>query len=258
VRQGDFTVRVPVYDGTQIGQLQHGFNEMVGGLSERERIRDLFGAYVDRDVAEHLLTEGTSVSGERVLVTVMFIDVRGFTSFTERHAPEEVLAALNRLFQIAVKVIHAHGGRVDKFVGDGLLAVFGAPRRLEDHAEQALAAAREIAEATAANGELEIGVGLDSGEVLAGNVGGAGRLEFTVIGDTVNVAARVEAATRQTGDVILLTDRTHTLLDPRTATGLDEREPMELRGKQERVRVYATRVSARPSPARPPSPGTAR
>ena len=239
VRQGDFRVRVPVYDGTQIGQLQMGFNEMVQGLAERERMREVLGAYVDPDVAERVLEEGVDLSGERVEVTIMFIDVRDFTGLVERTAPEAVLEALNALFTSSVEVIHEKGGRVDKFVGDGLLAVFGAPRRLGDHAARGLSAARAVAARARERGQLEIGIGLDSGEVLAGNVGGAGRLEFTVIGDAVNVASRVEAVTRETGDVILLTERTRELLGEPERAGLQARERIELRGRREPLALYA-------------------
>jgi adenylate cyclase len=250
VQLGDFDVRVPVYDGSQIGQLQLGFNEMVAGLAERERIREAFGTYVDPEVAAHVLEEGTDLAGEQVEVTLMFIDVRSFTSFAERTPAGDVVAALNRLFERIVPIIHAHGGRVDKFVGDGLLAVFGAPRRLRDHADKALAAALEIAQAVG-DGALQIGIGLNSGTVVAGNIGGDQRYEFSVIGDAVNVAARVEAATRQTGDTVLVADRTAALLtDP--PVELVERTGVELKGKRDTVRVYApgapvTAESARPA-----------
>jgi adenylate cyclase len=229
---------VPVYDGSQIGQLQLGFNEMVAGLGERERIREAFGTYVDPDVAAHILEEGTDLAGEELEVTLMFIDVRNFTGFAERTPAREVVSTINRLFERIVPIIHAHGGRVDKFVGDGLLAVFGAPRRQPDHADKALAAALEIAAAAGAAGELEIGVGLNSGPVVAGNIGGDQRYEFSVIGDAVNVAARVEAATRQTGDTVLLAARTAELLK-QPPVELVERPDVELRGKQETVPVYA-------------------
>jgi adenylate cyclase len=247
VKLGDFNVRVPVYDGSQIGQLQLGFNEMVGGLQERERIREAFGTYVDPEVAAHVLEEGTDLAGEEVEVTLMFIDVRNFTGFAERTPARDVVSTINRLFERIVPIIHSSGGRVDKFVGDGLLAVFGAPRRQPDHADKALAAALEIADAASAAGELEIGVGLNSGTVVAGNIGGDQRYEFSVIGDPVNVATRVEAATRQTGDTVLLAGRTVELLkDP--PVELVERPGVELRGKQETVPVYGVvRQHSRPA-----------
>ena len=240
VEEGSFSDEVTVDDGGEIGHLQAGFNRMVAGLRERERIRDAFGTYVDREVAEHILREGTNLAGEEVEVTLMFIDVRDFTGFAERASARDVVTTINRLFERAVPIIHAHDGHVDKFVGDGLLAVFGAPRRCEDHADQALAAALEIEQAVhdEFGDELQIGIGLNSGTVVAGNVGGAGRLEFSVIGDAVNVAARVEAATRQTGDTILLAARTKELLAS-APSALVERPDVALKGKRDPVSVYA-------------------
>jgi adenylate cyclase len=240
VEAGSLEEELVVDDGGEIGFLQAGFNRMMAGLREREQIRDAFGTYVDREVAEHILREGTSLAGEEVEVTIMFIDIRDFTGFAERHSAPEVVATVNRLWERAVPVIHAHAGHVDKFVGDGLLAVFGAPRRLPDHADHALAAAVEIAGAVEDEfrGELSIGVGLNSGTVVAGNVGGAGRLEFSVIGDAVNVAARVEAATRQTGDAILVSEHTRRLLT-RDDVELQGRPEVPLKGKTEAVALYA-------------------
>jgi adenylate cyclase len=245
VQRGEFDVRVPVYDGTQIGQLQLGFNQMVAGLAERERIREMFGTYVDAEVADHILREGGTLEGEEVEITVMFIDVRNFTGFAEGTSAREVVAAINRLFERIVPIIHAHGGRVDKFVGDGLLAVFGAPRRQRDHADRALAAAREIESRIHSETpvELEIGIGINSGVVIAGNVGAAGRLEFTVIGDAVNVASRVEAATRETGDVVLVAQRTRELLT-HGQSKLVERPGVTLKGKRDAVRLFSLGPSA--------------
>jgi adenylate cyclase len=218
---------------------------MVAGLAERERIREAFGTYVDQEVAAHILEEGVDLAGEEVEVTLMFIDVRDFTGFAEQTPANEVVGAINQLFERIVPIIHRHGGRVDKFVGDGLLAVFGAPRRQPDHADQALAAALEIAEVVGSGeaGPLQIGVGLNSGTVVAGNIGGDRRYEFSVIGDAVNVAARVEAATRQTGDIVLLTEGTAALLK-REGVELDERPGLELKGKRDAVPVYAPKARA--------------
>ena len=137
VEEGDLDVEVPVYDATEVGLLQAGFNRMVEGLRERRRIREAFGVYVDHEVAEHILEEGVSLEGEEVEVTLMFLDVRDFTSWAEGVSASEVVERLNGLFDEVVPIIHEHKGHVDKFVGDGLLAVFGAPQRSEDHAEQA-------------------------------------------------------------------------------------------------------------------------
>jgi adenylate cyclase len=137
-------------------------------------------------------------------------------------------------------VVHEHGGHVDKFIGDGLLAVFGAPQRLSNHAAAAVSAAQAIAEAVEAEfaGSVSVGIGVNTGVVVAGNVGGAGRFEFSVIGDPVNVAARIEAATRQTGDTILIAGRTLDLLDDGTVR-VEERPDVVLKGKSGVVSLFA-------------------
>ncbi len=242
VQAGEFGARVVVDDTSEIGRLQTGFNTMAAGLAERERIRDVFGTYVDRDVAEHILRSGATLAGEELEVTMMFVDVRGFTSLAEHLQPAEVVRTLNRLFERIVPVVHLHGGHVDKYAGDGLFAVFGAARRHPDHADRALAAAVQIADVVEEEfaGALSVGIGLNSGPVVAGNVGGAGRLEYSVIGDAVNVAARVEAATRLTGDAVLLSERTLAML---TAPHCQfaERPAMLLKGKAVPVQLYAPR-----------------
>jgi adenylate cyclase len=256
VGDGDLEVRVPVMSTDESGALARSFNQMVAGLAERERLRETFGAYVDPAIAEHILERGTNLGGEQVEVTMMFLDVRDFTGYAERAEAEEVVTQLNRLWECVVPVIHDHGGHVDKFVGDGLLAVFGAPRRRDDHADQAVGAAVEIAERVGheLRGELEVGIGINSGSVVAGNVGGAGRLEFSVIGDAVNVAARVEAATRETGDEILITDATRQLMTGADRVELEPRDGVPLKGKTESVALYAVRpATSAASAARRPA-----
>jgi adenylate cyclase len=240
VEHGDLNTRIEVDDGSEVGLVQAGFNRMTEGLAERERLREAFGTYLDADVAEHILREGTALEGEEVEVTAMFVDVRDFTGFAERESAPVVVATLNQLFELLVPVIHRQGGHIDKFVGDGFLAVFGAPRRQSDHAEQALIAAREIADRV--NGRLgddvSVGIGLNTGVVVAGNVGGAGRYDFSVIGDVINVAARVQAATRDTGDTILISEHTMRAVGTIEAA-VEPRPDVQLKGKRETVAVYA-------------------
>jgi len=154
--------------------------------------------------------------------------------------PQQVVASLNQLYERVVPIVLEQGGHANKFIGDGLLAVFGAPAKLADHADRAVAAAREIAslnESRHVSG-LRVGVGVNSGEVVVGTIGGGGRLDFTVIGDAVNTAARVEAATRATGDDVLITDATKELLR-RDHCEWVERDPVPLKGKSESVRLFA-------------------
>ena len=270
VAEGDYDVSVPVTTGDELGELAASFNEMAAGLAEREKIRDAFGTYLDREVAEYILSEGFDEEGVDTDVTVIFCDVVDFTSFASRAEAREVVACLNELFELIVPVIARYGGHVDKFEGDGLLAVFGAPERMPDHADRALRAALEMTRrangeagisgdgAGAETGEIgfRIGVGINTGRVVAGAIGGGGRLNFSVIGDPVNVAARVEAVTRETNDDVLLTEATKEAL--RNDVEMVERGRFELKGIGGQMRLYAPLPVAvgdgRPPPS--PVPGT--
>ncbi len=260
VREGRYDVSVPVTTGDELGDLAASFNQMIEGLAEREKIREAFGTYLDEEVAEYILSEGFTEEGVEVEVTVMFCDVRNFTEFASDATPQEVVAALNRLFEVIVPIIARHGGHVDKFEGDGLLAVFGAPQPFLDHADRAVRAACEIG--TAVNergeaGELRVGVGVNTGEVVAGAIGGAGRLNFSVIGGAVNVAARVEDQTRETDDSILITGETWKRLSHQFEA--ESRGKAELRGVSEPVSLYAPKLAGQGEPEPAPEPvGAAR
>jgi len=240
VRRGDYGARVPVVSSDEMGALAQSFNTMVEGLDERERLREAFGAYVDPSLAERVLEEGSDLAGEEIPVTVLFLDIRDFTAFAEHAQPKEVVAMLNDFWELVVPVLLRHGGHANKFIGDGLLGVFGAPQRLPDHAERAVAAAQEIVARVRERyeGRVDVGIGVNSGPVVAGTVGGGGRVEFTVIGDAVNTAARVEAATRETGDHVLVTDATRALL-PDGRFAFEERPPVPLKGKRDDVGLCA-------------------
>ncbi|MHB8659721.1 MAG: adenylate/guanylate cyclase domain-containing protein [Solirubrobacteraceae bacterium] len=238
VRDGDYGARVPVITSDELGELSHDFNLMALGLAEREHMREAFGTYIDRDIVPLILSGRFPRAGIEVTVSIMFVDVRGFTSFAERSQATEVVAALNGMFETIVPVISRHGGHVDKFLGDGLLAVFGAPEGYADHADRAIDAARELLAAVERlENPLRLGVGINTGPVVAGSIGGAGRLNFSVIGDAVNVSARVEAATRETGDDLLFTSATlHALTRSREAVS---RGTVALKGKAEPIEVFA-------------------
>jgi adenylate cyclase len=245
VAAGDLQARVPVVTTDETGRLAQSFNSMIEGLDEGQRLRQAFGAYVDPGLAERVLAEGAELGGEEREVSVLFLDVRGFTAFAERASPHEVMAQLNDLWELAVPILLHHGGHANKFIGDGLLGVFGAPQPLDDHAEQAVAAALEIAEQVGERfaGRLTVGIGINSGPVVAGTVGGGGRVEYAVIGDTVNTASRVEAATRETGDAVLITDATRALLADGRHT-LRERPHIPLKGKQAPVGLWAVQAAS--------------
>jgi class 3 adenylate cyclase len=240
VATGDLDARVPVLGSDETGTLASSFNQMVSGLAERAQLREALGAYVDPGVADQVLQHGSAIPGEEVKVTVVFLDIRGFTAFAERTGAREAVARLNAFYALIVPVIAEHGGHANKFVGDGLLAVFGAPDHQSDHADRAVAAALDIVDCVARSygDELRVGIGINSGTVVAGTVGGGGRLEFTVIGDPVNTAARVERATRTTGDDILLTEATRRLLRADHG-GFITRGETELRGRAQRVLLHA-------------------
>jgi adenylate cyclase len=243
VKSGDLSARVPVVSGDEVGRLARSFNEMMTGLEERETLREAFGSYVDPDVADRVMAEGQMLEGEDVELTVMFVDMRDFTSFAERSSARETVARLNDLFALIVPLLVKHGGHANKFIGDGVMGVFGAPNRMRDHAARAVEAACEIAPAVDERygDELRVGIGINSGPASVGSIGGGGRLEFTVIGDTVNVAARVERLTREIGDPILLTEATRALLDG-AGPELAERGEVHVRGREDPIAVYAPRA----------------
>jgi class 3 adenylate cyclase len=245
VARGDLSARVPVLSGDELGDLAGSFNKMMSGLEEREKLQAAFGSYVDPQVARRVLDEGELLEGDEVEVSVLFVDIRDFTPFAESASAAESVARLNEFFDLVVPCLISHGGHANKFVGDGVLGVFGAPDRLRDHADRALEAACDIATAVEDRfgDQLQIGIGINSGPVIAGSIGGGGRLEFTVIGDPVNVAARVERTTRETGDTILLTEATRCLLT-RDHVDLEPRGSMPLKGKADGVALWSAKAAA--------------
>jgi adenylate cyclase len=248
VARGDLSVRVPVVAADETGQLAQSFNAAVAGLQEREKLREAFGSYVDPEVAEQVLRAGDAVlEGQEVDVSVLFLDVRDFTAFAERASAREVVDQLNDLWERVIPVLRRHGGHANKLIGDGLLGVFGAPEHVEDHADRAVEAALEIAALVreAYRGRVGVGIGVNSGPVVAGTIGGGGKLDFTVIGDTVNTASRVEEQTRVTGDDLLITDAVRRRVRHRRGDW-DEREAVKMKGKREPVRLWAPAQTSQP------------
>jgi adenylate cyclase len=198
VQRGEEGARVDVYDGSELGLLQAGFNQMVEGLRERERLRDLFGRQVGEDVARQALERGITLGGEELEVAVLFIDLVGSTELAHRRPAAEVVEVLNDFFCVVVDVVDAEGGAVNKFVGDAALCVFGAPLPHDDAAGAALRAARLLRERLAEEvPDCDVGIGVSAGTVVAGNIGAQQRFEYTVIGDPVNEASRLTELAKQ-------------------------------------------------------------
>jgi adenylate cyclase len=209
VEQGDLDFSVPVYDGTELGQLQSGFNTMVAGLRERDRIRELFGRQVGHDVASAAAAASeVRLGGETRTVAVLFVDLIGSTRLAARRPPAEVVAVLNQFFGVVVGVVESCGGWINKFEGDAALAVFGAPNHVDDPAGRALAAARELAARLPVEvPEVFASIGVSAGEAVAGYIGDVRRYEYTVIGDPVNEAARLTELAKSAPSRVLAAGR---------------------------------------------------
>jgi adenylate cyclase len=248
VEGGDLETRIEVDDGSEVGLLQAGFNRMAAGLKERERLRDLFGRHVGRDVARAALEREIRLGGEVREVAVLFVDLVGSTTIAARRPPSEVVALLNDFFRIVVDAAERHGGWVNKFEGDAALCVFGAPGDLEDAAGGALCAAREIRDHVARElPDLDLGVGVSAGRAVAGNVGAEERYEYTVIGDPVNEAARLCELAKEKPERLLASEaalrRASVAETQRWSLG----EAVTLRGRDEPTRLATTPVHAIPA-----------
>ena len=192
VEDGDLSANLVVFDGTELGELQRGFNSMVNGLRERERVRDLFGRHVGREVAAAAELQRPTLGGEERHVAVLFVDIVQSTQLVSTLPPIEVVELLNRFFAVVVEEVDRHRGIVNKFEGDATLAIFGAPVTLDNPEDDALAAARTIMRRLEREvPECPAGIGVTAGQVVAGNVGANQRFEYTVIGGPVNEAARL-------------------------------------------------------------------
>jgi adenylate cyclase len=191
VQRGRIDTFVGVYERSEIGRLQSGFNRMVAGLAERERLRDLFGRHVGADVASRAIEEGTSLSGDVREAAILFIDLVGSTKLPASRSPQEVAEVLNDFFRIVVSAVDERHGLINKFQGDAALAVFGAPLPLQGAASAALASARDLRSQLRRLPVVDFGIGVSAGPVFAGNIGAENRYEYTVVGDAVNEAARL-------------------------------------------------------------------
>lgn len=253
IARGDLDVRVPIGSTSEIGRLELSVNELAANLRERERMRTVFGRHVGTEVAERALSGTASLTGDTRVVTALFVDVTGSVALSTELAPHDFVAKLNRLLTIVVAATEENQGLVNKFEGDAALCIFGAPIALDDNATPALRAARRIRDEVAAVGELDIGIGLARGLVFAGDVGTASRLEFTVIGDAVNEAARLTAEAKQVRRRILASQA---VIDAACAHERDRwilHDTIHLRGRKEPTPCWTDL----PAPTPPRHNGTA-
>ncbi len=232
VQRGNYNAHMQIYDASEVGLLQAGFNDMVRELSERQRIRDLFGRYVGEDVARRALERGTELGGQERDVAVLFVDLVGSTQLAATRPPGEVVGLLNEFFRVVVDTVQRHGGFVNKFQGDAALCIFGAPIEHPDASGGALAASRELHdELIDVLGRTEFGIGVSAGRAIAGHIGALARFEYTVIGDPVNEAARLtELAKLEGGHVLASANAVSDALDSE-ALCWEVGETVELRGR---------------------------
>jgi adenylate cyclase len=243
VEAGELDVDVEVDDASEIGLLQSGFNRMVAGLRERERLRDLFGRQVGVDVARAALEEGDlRLGGQEREVAVLFVDLVGSTALAGECPPEEVVSLLNRFFGVVVQVMGAHGGWVNKFEGDGALCVFGAPVDHESCEASCLASARDLhARLRRELPQADAGIGVSAGTAVAGNVGAEERFEYTVIGDPVNEAARLCDRAKGVPGRVLASEAILRRASAEEAARWQLEDEVLLRGRPEPTRIAAPR-----------------
>jgi adenylate cyclase len=231
-----------VLAGSVGARLRRQFAASIVAATARDRVTNLFGQHVSPQVVERLMAEGTSAAGDLRRVAVMFVDFRGFTAGAQSRSPQQVVDRLDGAFAVLVDILDREGGIVNKFLGDGFLALFGAPLEASDAAHRAVAAGREMLTAmdrinAETNWPLRIGIGIHFGEVVAGNIGSPRRKEYTVIGDTVNFAARLEALNKEFGSQLLISASVREALgdDGSDAIALGE---VEVRGYEQKVAVF--------------------
>ena len=247
VAEGRLDVSLPCQRADEFGALFGEFNHMVAELRDKERLRQIFGVHVGQKAARQILAGGLNVGGTEQVVTIMFVDIRGFTSRSAKIEPARAVALLNEFLGAMVHVVEAeHGGMVNKFLGDGFMAVFGIGAENPRHADDALAAGRamrhkldELNQSLAARGEapMQIGIGINTGPAIVGSIGSPERLEFTVIGSAVNLASRIETLTKTVGAALLVTEATADALQQRES--LRDCGAQEVRGVDRPVRVFA-------------------
>ncbi|MGB7327536.1 MAG: adenylate/guanylate cyclase domain-containing protein [Rubripirellula sp.] len=248
VAAGNLNTHIHLLCADEFGHLINSFNSMVEGLRQREHLQQTFGRHVGHEAARQIIRQGDQLTGREQVITVMFVDVRNFTQYSSNHSPSEVVSALNVFFREAVECVESHGGMVNKFLGDGFMAIFGVGANTENHAQDAVDSAIALCECVqqstslfqdAGWDDLQIGIGVNTGPAVVGSIGSPKRQEYTAIGDTVNVAARVEAATKLAGHHLLITESTKSVVaHPSAWIPLP---PQLVKGKHEPLQLFAVK-----------------
>lgn len=259
IAAGDYTQRLTLPRADELGQLATSFNQMAAGLAERDKVRDILGKVVSPEIATQLLQSDLKLGGEERDVTILFCDLRDFTALSEKMSPTDMLTVLNRYLDCMSGIIEKNSGVIDKYIGDAIMALYGAPVAMPDAATRALATAREMTDALHDLNQqlhnegwprLEFGIGINTGRVVAGNMGSKTRHNYTVIGDGVNLAARLEALTKDPayGTTIIVSEA--------TAVAAGEKEALRplgsvtVKGKTEVINILAVDIIQRPWPQR--------
>ena len=254
IQQGDYKSRVGIVTSDELGDLADSFNDMADSLAEKEFMRDTFGKIVDPEVRDYLMKEKggvnfTGLGGETREVTVLFCDIRSFTAMSEKMEAAEVVSLLNKYFTALGKCITSHHGIINKYIGDAIMAIFGAPVKSENSAKDAYEAALDMRKALLEVNrdfekeglpEVRFGIGIHTGPVFAGTIGAANRMEYTVIGDTVNTASRLESLCK--------TYKTDLLISEASASRINKETDMltfiadaEIRGKTGTMKIYTAK-----------------
>ena len=247
VARGNFNVDLAVSRADEFGRLLGEFDRMVSELREKEKLRQTFGLHVGKRAAEQILARDPGLNGVEEEITVMFVDIRSATARAGASSPTEMIELLNDFFRVTVRVVEeAHGGMVNKYLGDGFMAIFGAGESKSNHAQDAVAAGRGILLAVEALNRdliarsrepLRIGIGIHSGPAIVGSIGSPQRLEFTAIGNAVNIASRIESLTKTVGKPMLITEAVRDRL--RDQSALEELPLQQIRGVRGSVLVFA-------------------
>lgn len=246
IAAGDFDQQINIKRSDELGDLTGAFNEMAKSLKEKEVMRGAFSKVVTKSVMDHLIQhpDGLKLGGEKKVVTVFFSDIRGFTPMSEALTAEDVVHILNEYFTAMTKIIFKYEGTLDKYMGDAIMAIWGAPIEMNDHAERAVLAAIEMGEKMKelqakwrmeGKREVNIGIGINSGEVVVGNIGSNERLEYTAIGDNVNLTQRLESVAEK-GQILISSATYERVKHKVSATMLD---PIKVKGKAEKVMAYS-------------------